>query len=138
MNRLHRLLIRHEGFMSKPYEDTTGHITIGVGRNLDSVGLSRDEVLYLLNNDIERCDRELRHNFRWYLTLCRVRQDALINLCFNLGITRLLTFKKALAAMEQGNFELAAEEFLDSKWAKQVGSTRSEDIAHMVSSGRYP
>jgi len=100
--------------------------------------LSRDEVLYLLNNDIERCDRELRHNFRWYLTLCRVRQDALINLCFNLGITRLLTFKKALAAMEQGNFELAAEEFLDSKWAKQVGSTRSEDIAYMVSSGRYP
>ena len=138
MNRLHRLLIRHEGFVSKPYEDTTGNITIGVGRNLDSVGLSRDEVLYLLNNDIERCDRELRHNFKWYLTLCRVRQDAIINLCFNLGITKLLTFKKALAAMEQEDFELAAEEFLDSKWAKQVGPTRSEDIAYMVSSGRYP
>jgi lysozyme len=138
VNRLHRLLIRHEGFVSKPYEDTTGNITIGVGRNLDSVGLSRDEVLYLLNNDIERCDRELRHNFRWYLTLCRVRQDAIINLCFNLGITKLLTFKKALAAMEQEDFELAAEEFLDSKWAKQVGPTRSEDIAYMVSSGRYP
>jgi lysozyme len=138
VNRLHRLLIRHEGFVSKPYEDTTGNITIGVGRNLDSVGLSRDEVLYLLNNDIERCDRELRHNFKWYLTLCRVRQDAIINLCFNLGITKLLTFKKALAAMEQEDFELAAEEFLDSKWAKQVGPTRSEDIAYMVSSGRYP
>jgi lysozyme len=62
----------------------------------------------------------------------------MINLCFNLGITKLLTFKKALAAMEQEDFELAAEEFLDSKWAKQVGPTRSEDIAYMVRSGRYP
>jgi lysozyme len=123
----------------KPYEDVlTEDITIGVGRNLDSLGLTEDEVMYLLNNDIVRCDKELLHNFKWYPELCRVRQDALINLCFNLGITRLLTFKKALQAMEDKDYSKAAIEFLDSKWATQVGVTRSNDIALMIRTGKYP
>ena len=62
----------------------------------------------------------------------------MINLCFNLGITRLLTFKKALAAMAEGDFSKSADEFLDSKWATQVGPTRSSDIDCMVRTGRYP
>ena len=75
----------------KPYEDVlNGDITIGVGRNLDALGLSEEEVLYLLENDINRCDKELIHNFKWYPELCRARQDAMINLCFNLGISVLM------------------------------------------------
>lgn len=138
MNRLHRLLIRHEGYKDKPYEDSSGNLTIGVGRNLDSLGLSRDEILYLLDNDIARCDRELRHNFKWYISLCRVRQDAMVNLCFNLGITRLLTFKRALKAMSEEKYVVAGDEFLDSKWAQQVGESRSSDVAYMIRTGRYP
>ena len=120
MNKLQQALIRHEGMRLKPYEDVlTEDITIGVGRNLDSLGLSEDEVLYLLNNDIERCDKELLHNFKWYPELCRARQDAMINLCFNLGITRLLKFKKSLAYMAAGDYERAADEFLCSRWAER-------------------
>lgn len=64
MNKLQRLLVKHEGMRLKPYEDVlTEDITIGVGRNLDSIGLSEDEVLYLLDNDIQRCDTELLHHF---------------------------------------------------------------------------
>ena len=107
MNRLQRLLIKHEGMRLKPYEDVlTEDITIGVGRNLDSIGLSEDEVLYLLDNDIQRCDKELIMNFKWYPELCRARQDAMINLCFNLGITRLRTFKKALQAMSEKEWQV--------------------------------
>lgn len=136
MNRLQRLLIKHEGFKLEPYRDSLGNLTIGVGRNLDSVGLYREEVLYMLDNDIARCDRELRHNFKWYLGLSDVRQDAMINLCFNLGITRLLSFKKALAAMARDDFEEAADEFLDSRWATQVGD-RATDVTNMIRTGRY-
>ena len=139
MNNLQRLLIKHEGMRLKPYEDVlTEDITIGVGRNLDSLGLTEDEVMYLLTNDIVRCDKELLNNFKWYPELCRARQDALINLCFNLGITRLLTFKKALQAMADKDYLKAADEFLDSKWAAQVGSNRSDDIACMIRTGKYP
>lgn len=139
MNRLQRLLIKHEGMRLKPYEDVlTEDITIGVGRNLDSIGLSEDEVLYLLDNDISRCSRELLYHFRWYPELCRVRQEAMINLCFNLGMTRLRTFRNALQAMSEGQYDIAADEFLDSKWATQVGSHRTDDIHHMIKTGTYP
>jgi len=139
VNNLQRLLIKHEGMRLKPYEDVlTEDITIGVGRNLDSLGLTEDEVMYLLTNDIVRCDKELLHNFKWYSEMCRARQDAMINLCFNLGITRLLTFKKALQAMADKEYIKAAAEFLDSKWAAQVGSNRSDDIACMIRTGKYP
>jgi len=137
VNKLQRLLIKHEALRLKPYEDVlTEDITIGVGRNLDSLGITEEEALYLLNNDIERCDKELLYNFKWYPDLCRVRQDAMINLCFNLGITRLKTFKKALAAMKEGDYNLAADEFLDSKWADQVGY-RALEISDMIRTGRY-
>ena len=137
MNKLQRLLIKHEALRLKPYEDVlTEDITIGVGRNLDSLGITEEEALYLLNNDIERCDKELLYNFKWYPDLCRVRQDAMINLCFNLGITRLKTFKKALAAMKEGDYNLAADEFLDSKWADQVGY-RALEVSDMIRTGRY-
>ena len=60
----------------------------------------------------------------------------MINLCFNLGLPRLKKFVKALAAMEAGNYEEAAIEFLDSRWAKQVGS-RALEVTHMIRSGEY-
>jgi lysozyme len=121
----------------KPYEDVlTEDITIGVGRNLDSIGLSEDEVLYLLDNDIERCDRELLNHFKWYPELCRARQDAMINLCFNLGMTRLRTFKKALHAMSEEDYPRAADEFLDSKWANQVGN-RAIEVTDLIRKGHY-
>lgn len=138
MNKLQRLLIKHEGYRTMPYEDTSGNLTIGVGRNLDSIGLSDDEVVYMLDNDIARCDRELLDNFSWYSSLNRCRQDAMINLCFNLGITRLKKFKKALASMSQADYRTAAYEFLDSKWATQVGKSRSTDVTFMIRYGQYP
>lgn len=137
MNRLQRLLVKHEGFRNKPYEDTSGFVSIGVGRNLDGLGLSDEEVMYLLDNDIRRCDEELLSNFRWYAGLCRCRQDAMLSLCFNLGITRLRKFKKALSAMADGDYETAADEFLDSKWATQVGSERVDDLVSMIRTGVY-
>lgn len=130
------VLVRHEGLRNKPYEDTSGHLTIGVGRNLDTMGLSDDEIYYLLKNDIRRCETELDNSFRWYKDLDQVRQEAMINLCFNLGITRLRKFKLALRAMEVKDYEDASEEFLDSLWATQVGQ-RAVEVAEMIKTGEY-
>lgn len=130
------VLVRHEGLRNKPYEDTSGHLTIGVGRNLDTMGLSDDEIYYLLKNDIRRCETELDNSFRWYKDLDQVRQEAMINLCFNLGITRLRKFKLALRAMEVKDYEDASENFLDSLWATQVGQ-RAVEVAEMIKTGEY-
>ena len=129
-------LVRHEGLRRLAYEDSLGVLTIGVGRNIEEVGLSDDEIYYLLKNDIRRCETELDNSFRWYKNLDQVRQEAMINLCFNLGITRLRKFKLALRAMEAKDYEDAADEFLDSLWATQVGQ-RAVEVAEMIRTGNY-
>ena len=137
MSRLTEQLRRHEGVEPYVYVCSAGYETIGVGRNISEsgLGLSDDEIDYLLQNDIERCKNELSR-FPWFTDISSVRQDAIINLCFNLGITRLLGFKKALQAMAEGKFDKAADEFLDSRWAEQVGN-RAVEVTQMIRTGMY-
>ena len=75
MTRLHEMLIRHEGLRLKPYRDTVGKLTVGVGRNLDDVGITREEALMLLNNDIAEVRREVKRAFPWFTRLNLVRQN---------------------------------------------------------------
>lgn len=137
MSKLIEQLKRHEGVRSHVYLCSAGYETIGVGRNIaeSGLGLSDDEINYLLENDIKRCKQELIA-LPWFVDLDSVRQDAIVNLCFNLGMTRLLGFKNALAAMEAGDHSKAADEFYDSRWAKQVGS-RADEVCEMIRTGRY-
>lgn len=139
MTKLVEQLKRHEGVRTHAYKCSANMITVAVGRNIDEnggLGLSVDEIEYLLENDIKRCKQELI-SFPWFAEIDSVRQDALVNLCFNLGITRLLGFKNALTAMSIGDYDKAADEFMDSRWAKQVGS-RANEVCEMIRSGNYP
>ena len=139
MEKLLAMLKRHEGVESHAYECSEGKITVGVGRNIDSdggIGLSDEEIDFLLQNDIERCIVELSSEYDWFTDLDDTRKDAMVDIAFNLGITRLRLFKRALAAMAEGNYKKAATEFLDSKWAKQVGG-RALELTDMISSGEY-
>ena len=128
--RLIEELKRDEGVELKAYQDTEGIWTIGIGRNLQDVGVSMDEAEYMLANDIDVAVGELQRTFDWFEGLSDARQRVCINMCFNLGLTRLLGFKKFLAAMAAGDWETAGVEMLDSKWSRQVGarSTRLKDL----------
>ena len=137
MQRLLETLKRHEGVRYYVYRDHLGYETIGVGRCINravGLGLSPDEVEYLLINDVQRCIEELDGAFEWFKDLDEVRREAMINLCFNLGLTKLRKFVNALEAMKEKNYNKAATEFLNSKWANQVGE-RSREVAHMIKTG---
>lgn len=138
MSKILEQLKRHEGYRTHFYRCSSGLATIGVGRCIEegSLGLSDDEILYLLQNDVARCKRELLA-FSWFMDLDQVRQDAMVNLLFNLGMTRLMGFRNALAAMERSDFQTAADEFMDSRWATQVGN-RADEVCEMIRTGRYP
>ncbi len=120
--RLRAELIRHEGLRLKPYRDSTGYLTIGTGRNLDAIGISQDENDLMLNNDIQRAEQTLNQYCPWWSALDAVRQRVLMNMCFNLGIAKLLLFTKTLTAIQQGAYSQAADHMLHSKWAQQVKS----------------
>jgi len=128
-------LIRDEGLRLKPYRDTVGKLTIGVGRNLDDNGITRDEAECLLHNDLARVYAELHHALP-DLSLDPVRGAVLGNMAFNMGIGRLLGFRKMLAALRVGDFAQAAVEMLDSDWATQVGS-RAHRLARQMETGEW-
>ena len=137
MENIIRLLRRHEGVEPYAYKDHLGYITVGVGRCLEKdvgIGLSDDEIDYLLRNDIVRVQEELSEEYDWFADLDQVRQEAMINLSFNLGATRLRGFRNALAAMAEEDYETAANEFMDSKWSSQVGR-RAYEVTQMIRTG---
>ena len=133
MNKLERELIRDEGLRLKPYYDSVGKLTIGIGRNLDDNGISEAEALVMLRNDIANSQRELER-FGWFRQLDSRRKDAILNMHFNLGLPRLLSFKKMIAALEQGKWDKAADEALNSRWAEQVGE-RAVRISSIIRHG---
>ena len=136
--QLLEMLKRHEGVRSKVYLCSAGYETIGVGRNISKsgMGLSEDEVDYLLENDIVRVIKELSSEYPWFKDLDDVRKDAMIDISFNLGATRLRGFKRALAAMEVADYKMAAKEFLDSKWSRDVKG-RATELCYMIEMGSY-
>ena len=131
---LARDLRRDEGWRLQPYTDTVGKTTIGCGRNLDDVGISDAEATFLLDNDMRRVWAELRGFFPDVLAMSEPRQRALANMLFNLGLTRFAGFKRMLAALLAGDYARAADEALDSRWARQVGQ-RAVRIAEMIREG---
>ena len=139
MSLIIEMLRQHEGVRTHAYKCTSNKTTIGVGRNIDEsggIGLSKEEINYLLTNDVKRVNDELLGAFRWYKTLGTERKDAMMDMCFNMGLPRLMLFKKALAAMAKGDYVTASAEFLDSRWAKQVGQ-RAETITAIIETGEY-
>jgi len=130
---IYELIKRHEGLRLKPYKCTAGKLTIGVGRNLDDNGISEEEAMMMLHADVHNCIDSL-HAFSWFHTLNEVRQNALIDMVFNLGITRFKRFKKMIAALDAGDYGKAADEAQDSAWYNQVGS-RAVEVCTMIRHG---
>jgi GH24 family phage-related lysozyme (muramidase) len=144
MENLIEMLQRHEGEVKTNgrhliYKCSKGHWTVGIGRNVDvngGLGLSDDEVRYLLENDIARVIKELSSEYRWFSDLDDVRKDAMIDISFNLGATRLRKFVLALEAMSTADYQTASKEFLDSDWSRTVKG-RSVELASMIETGEY-
>jgi len=137
MNTVKSLIKLHEGERFKPYKCTAGKTTIGVGRNLDDVGISAEESAFLFENDLRRVEAELLRAFPWAKNLDPVRHAVLMDMLFNLGLRRLQGFRKFLSAMEQRDWTRAAIEMEDSLWYRQV-KTRASRLQKMVLTGSWP
>jgi len=143
-DKIVEMLKRHEGEVKTngrhvAYRCSEGFWTLGIGRNVDpngGLGLSDDEVDYMLSNDVDRVIAELGKSFPWFTDLDCVRADAMIDLCFQLGLPSLLKFKNFLSEMAEGNYHLAAPHLLDSRYASQTPN-RANEIAEMIISGKY-
>ena len=149
------MLTRHEGCVLTVYQDSVGVDTIGIGRNIEDRSVSSKELLflgyydiseiyskgitkggasYLLENDIAIVERELSAAHACVELLSSNRIIILLNMAFNLGVPRLCKFKNMWAAIHEKDFDTAAEEMLDSRWAEQVKG-RATELAEMMKTG---
>lgn len=148
-------LILHEGLKLNVYKDTLGIDTIGIGRNLEDRGISKEELdamdipnietvyqygitevdaVYLAENDVQIVEKELVRAHPCVDRLDAVRQLVLVDMAFNMGVPRLCKFKKMWAAIHEDDFSTAAKEMMDSRWATQVKS-RADKLANMMHNG---
>jgi lysozyme len=124
-----------EGLRLKPYHCTAGALTVGYGRNLDAVGITEEEADIMLRADVEIAERGAKALVgNVWDQLSPARQAVLINMTFNLGRTRLAAFKNFLAALRATDYNTAASEMLDSRWANQVGD-RATRLADQMRNG---
>lgn len=144
-----QILIEHEGWRNKRYRCTKGHDTIGVGWNMETHKFPADiESYYRINKCItdEMIERLLvistdtaiqdcREIFKGFDNFTENRQMALVDFLFNLGAGRALGFKKARAAIKEGDWNKAADEFKDSDWFRQVQPSRSEWVVRQIREG---
>lgn len=130
-------LIRDEGCVLHAYQDHLGYWTLGIGRLIDKRkggGITAEEARYLLENDIGRVVTELRKRVKFWGKLSDARQRALANMGFQLGVAGLMDFRRMLAAMEVMDFRKAADEALNSTWARQTPQ-RAQRVAKMIREG---
>ncbi|MDK1287400.1 glycoside hydrolase family protein [Pseudoalteromonas umbrosa] len=126
---------KHEGYRRFPYYCTGGRLTIGYGRNIDSKGVDKEEAEYLLAQDIKNALAGVKR--RIDISHCNeARIAVLTNMAFNIGLQGLMGFKRMLEHVQQGEFESAAVEMLDSRWANQVPS-RAQELAQQMLSGEW-
>lgn len=128
------IIKRFEGFSDKLYKCQAGKWTIGYGYNIEDRGLPKDICDELLSRDIAMVSLWLRENFVWYERLSDARKKAVISMVYQLGETRFLGFKKFLAALNSGNYELAYVEMLNSRWARQTPE-RAKKTALVIRTG---
>lgn len=129
----------HEGFRDKPYRCPAGKLTIWYGHNLmDNV---KETAEVVLDADLERAVFDLQTvlpnsaysdvTFTAFDEMPDFAKFVLIDMCFNMGVTRLLGFKNMLAAMVHGDWQRAADEIVDSDYYKQVGN-RSKELVRIL------
>jgi lysozyme len=122
-----------EGYRQFAYRCTEGVLTVGIGRVVEQggPGLSLDESLMLLENDIERIEERLLEAYPWYSELSESRRIVLISMAFQLGMGGLAGFKKGLASFEEGSWQEAHDHFMDSKWAEQTPA-RAKEVCSLI------
>ena len=119
---------RHEGFRGMPYKDTLGNWTIGYGTRLP---ISEEEAELLLRHRLGNMAAELRTKVQFFDDLPETIQTVLLDMLYNLGINRLMTFNRMWEAVEKRDWQKMAEEMKDSLWYQQVGD-RSKELVRKV------
>ncbi|MFY9090300.1 glycoside hydrolase family protein [Arcobacter aquimarinus] len=144
--KLKESIIRFEGLELKPYKCPANKLSIGYGRNLEDNGISINEAIYMLENDLLNIKLELEDKLPVFNRLDDIRQNVLLEMAYNMGISKLLNFKKTIQHLKKFDYVEASKEMLDSKWHKDFKKyapntkeelLRSSILSKIMKEGKY-
>tara|TARA_Y100001938_G_scaffold149273_1_gene235549 strand:- start:1667 stop:2110 length:444 start_codon:yes stop_codon:yes gene_type:complete len=124
---------KHEGFVEHVYNDSLGIPTIGYGFAIKDLILDEDIAEEILVRKIQELGKRVMNKFSFYDDLPQEAKEVLMEMSYQLGVTGVSKFKKALAGMENGDWDKAADEMLDSLWARQTPN-RAKDLSNIIRS----
>lgn len=122
-----------EGWESKPYICPTGYQSIGYGFNLEAIEMPREVGDLWLEMILKQIDQKLDQLW-FYSVLDNPRKTVLIDMCYQMGYSGLMDFKKMWASIAEKNYNEAAMHLLDSKYARQAPN-RANRNAEIMRSG---
>jgi len=123
----------HEGFRSRVYKCTEGFDTIGYGFAIKDLELDEDIAKEILMRKVEKLIKRVRTRFDWLDSVPHEVQGVLVEMSYQMGLSGVSKFKKALHAMQMFQWKLAATELLDSRWAKQTPN-RAKELSDIIRS----
>jgi lysozyme len=118
-----------------PYRDTVGILTIGYGRNLIHNGITKDEAELMLTNDINSARMDAA-SLPFWLSLSPPRKMVIIDMVYNLGLTKFRGFKNLNKALGMADWNLAALEMKDSRWYLQT-ERRAKVLVKAMQTGKW-
>lgn len=126
MNDLLESIKKHEGFVEHVYDDSLGIPTIGYGFAIKDLILDEDIAEDILMRKLEKLKRNANARFQWLEDMPQEVQEVILNMCYQLGVTGVSKFRKAISALQEGDWDEAANEMLDSLWARQTPNRATE------------
>jgi len=131
MDNLLERIKHHEGFRSRPYTCTEGHLTIGYGFAVKDLELDEDIAEEILLRKVQSLITRVRKKFNWLDSVPPAVQGVIVEMSYQMGVSGVSKFKKALHAMQMFQWKSAADELLDSRWAKQTPN-RAKELSNII------
>ena len=137
LNNLKEMIAKHEGYEPRVYKCTNGYDTIGYGFAIKDLYMDKEVADLILDQKIQQMLKRILSDEdwgNWFPEKPQKIQEVLINMIFQIGFSGVKRFKKTIQYIKDDNFLMAAEEMLDSKWAKSDSPNRAKELSEIVKS----
>ena len=123
----------HEGFRDRVYKCSEGFDTIGYGFAIKDLVLDEDIAEMILERKQKKLTDAIRSKIDWFDDSPKKVQDVITNMCYQIGLSGFLKFKKTFYYLETEQYQEASEEMLDSLWARQTPN-RAKELSKIIRS----
>jgi lysozyme len=137
LNSLKEQIAKHEGYEPKVYKCTNGYDTIGYGFAIKDLYMDKEVADLILDQKINKLLKRISADEDWgdwFLEKPQAIQEVLINMIYQIGFSGVKRFRKTIQYIKDDNFLMAAEEMLDSKWARSDSPNRAKELSEIIKS----